>query len=390
MPLIKKITGIAGFDEISEGGLPQGRIGIVVGEPGAGKTVFALQTLVNRALLLGEGGLFVNFEEPSERVIGNAESFDWDIHSLTPAKIRFLDGRLPLDTEHAGEFDLNGLLAQAKVLMQEVGATTIVFDGVDMLLSLLPDEARERREIRRIDQWLLDNNLSCILSVKSFNGNERERSRHEFLHYVADCVTELSGTLYAATHARSLRIAKYRGSGYAANAFPAVITNHGIEVAATRGVRLSYPRFGERLSSGILSLDVLMEGGYRRGTATLISGAPGTSKTTFACHFVQAACLRDETVVYVSLDETGSQIIGDATSIGIDLQSFIASNKLVMASLRSNSRNPEEHFVLIRRLLDENKPSCIVIDPISALIRTGSPFGSMICEDWSTKPEAAA
>jgi len=380
MPIAKKITGILGFDEISEGGLPDARIVNITGEAGTGKTVFALQTLVNRARLLGESGLFISFEEEPERIIANAESFNWNIRALVPAKISYLDGRLPVDMEQSGEFDLNALLALATVLIREIDARTVVFDGIDMLLSLLPSEAIERREISRIDRWVSDNNLSCLFTSKTAAGTDRERSRQAYFHYLVDGVVELHAQLYGATHARSLRISKYRGSGFAANAFPAVFTDYGLEVAATRGSRFGYPRFEERLGTGVPSLDQLIEGGYRRGTVTLFSGAPGTSKTTFSCHFVHQACRVGETVVYVSLDQTDSQILGDARSMGIDLDSFVASQKLVMAPLRSNTRSPEEHFVLIRRLLDTHRPSCMVIDPISALNRAGSPFSGTICE----------
>jgi circadian clock protein KaiC len=380
VPLKKKPTGITGFDDISQGGLPEGRIVSVVGRTGSGKTVFALQTLVNRARLFGESGLFISFEEPVERLAANAAGFHWAIDELTPAKIRFLEGKLPLDAELNGEFDLCGLLAHATHLVRESGARMVVIDGLDLLLGLLPDIAAERREIRRMDQWVLENNLSCILTLKAELESERERARHEFLQYITDCVVALSGHMYETTYARSVRIVKYRGSGFAANAFPAVITEDGFEVAATRGSRLSYPKFEERVSSGVPSLDLLIDGGYRRGTTTLISGAPGTSKTTFSCHFIRAACERGETVGMVSLDESDTQIILDAATIGIDLQRFVESKKLIVAPLRSNARSPEEHFVFLRRMLDEHKPTCLVIDPISALMRVGSPFGAVICE----------
>jgi len=68
-------------------------------------------------------------------------------------------------------------------------------------------------------------------------------------------------------------------------------------------------------------------------------------------------------------------------SIGIDLAPFIARGLLVFESLLSSGRSPEEHFVTIRRLLDQHAPICLVIDPISSLLKADYPFSSMICEN---------
>src|ERR1700689_427751 len=86
----KSVTGIAGFDEISGGGLPRGRTTLLVGGPGSGKTIFALQFLVNGARRYKEPGIFVAFEESSTRIVANAASFDWHLAQLLPKKLLFI------------------------------------------------------------------------------------------------------------------------------------------------------------------------------------------------------------------------------------------------------------------------------------------------------------
>ena len=87
----KTPTGIAGFDEITGGGLPQGRTTLLTGGPGSGKTIFALQFLVHGARECGEPGIFVAFEETSGRIVTNAETFGWKLTELQPKPLMFLN-----------------------------------------------------------------------------------------------------------------------------------------------------------------------------------------------------------------------------------------------------------------------------------------------------------
>ena len=103
--LKKAPSGITGFDEITGGGLPRGRTTLVLGGPGSGKTVFALQYLVNGARIYGEPGIFVAFEETSKRIMANAESFDWRLGQLQRKKLIFVDAQPKFDLVQSGDFD---------------------------------------------------------------------------------------------------------------------------------------------------------------------------------------------------------------------------------------------------------------------------------------------
>ena len=93
-----------------------------------------------------------------------------------------------------------------------------------------------------------------------------------------------------------------------------------------------------------MRLDALLNGGYLRGSSTLISGSPGTSKTSLGVSFVAAACARGDRALLVSFDESAAQIVANMTSIGIDLQPFVDAGLLVIESLLSAGRSPEEHL----------------------------------------------
>ena len=147
-PVVTKVpTGILGFDQITDGGLPRGRTTLVMGGPGCGKTVFALQSLVTGANKRKEAGIFVAFEESTRQIVANAATFGWDLPSLVKKKLFFLDAQLSPEVVKAGEFDLVGMLNVLQAKATELEAKWIVFDGIDVLLSLLDDAVAERREI---------------------------------------------------------------------------------------------------------------------------------------------------------------------------------------------------------------------------------------------------
>jgi circadian clock protein KaiC len=195
---------------------------------------------------------------------------------------------------------------------------------------------------------------------------------------MTDCLIVLVDTVTATGSSRTLRIAKYRGSGFATNPVPVVIDGSGIDLITIKGERLDYPTFTERVSSGIPRLDALLNGGYLRGSSILISGSPGTSKTSLGVSFAAAACARGERALLVSFDESAEQIVANMRSISFDLKPFADAGLLTIASLLSVGSSPEEHFVEIRKLLNRLRPDCLVIDPISALMKAGHAFSARI------------
>jgi circadian clock protein KaiC len=151
LALSKARTGIEGFDEITHGGLPRGRTTLVGGGPGSGKTIMALQSLVHAARFENEPGIFVAFEESSARIMANAEKFGWDLPALQKKKLFFLDVQPSPDLVVAGTFDLGGMLAALEAKAREIGARRIVFDALDVLLSLLRDPVAEQPFMQSID-----------------------------------------------------------------------------------------------------------------------------------------------------------------------------------------------------------------------------------------------
>jgi len=368
IPALEKApTGIPGFDTLTGGGTPRGRTTLLIGGPGCGKTIFALQALVEGARHLGEPGIFVAFEERAEQILTNVAAFGWDLPALQRKRLFFLDARLASDTVKAGPFDLTGLLAGLSAKAREMEARRIVFDGVDMLLAQLEDEAAERREVRRLHEWLGDSGLTGTLTAKTDGLEPSLSARYGSLQYLADCVVALNHRLANGIAVRHLRVLKYRGSGTSSNEFPILLSAKGMEVGAFVDEALEHPVSTEKVTSGIERLDAMLGGGYFRGTCVLVSGAPGTAKSTLGGAFAGAACRRGERTLFVSFDESGAQIVRNLRSVGLRIGPHVRSGLLLMHSVRASARSSEEHLLRVRSLLQEHRARCLVVDPLSAL-----------------------
>jgi circadian clock protein KaiC len=369
--LSKAATGILGFDEISRGGLPRNRTSLVMGGPGAGKTVFALQALVNAARERKQPGIFVAFEEGPGAIFANAATFGWGLPALARSALFFLDARLSPTVVQSGDFDLSGMLAILEAKKQELGAGWIVFDGIDVLLGLLQNPAAEVREIYRLRDWLARNDLTAIITAK-IEGDNSGPANYGFMQFMVDCVIRFDRRLEREILVRRLEITKYRGSDFAPGEFPLSFGPRGMDVAAPGTAEIPQDAATERVSSGFAGLDAMLGGGVFRGSSTLITGAPGTSKTTLAGKFAESACRRGERTLFVSFDEGGERIQRNLKSVGIHLGSHVKSGLLRMYSGRTDVNNPEEHLIRIAALLLEHRPHCMVIDPLSAIARTGA------------------
>jgi len=373
--LKKAPSGITGFDEITGGGLPRGRTTLLLGGPGSGKTVFALQYLVNGARSYGEPGLFVAFEETSKRIVANAESFDWKLGQLQRRKLLFVDAQPKFDLVQTGDFDLCGMLAGLGLQATQIKARRIVFDALDMVLGLLPDLTARRREIHRLHKWLGDRGLTCIFTLKgsAHDQNSITDQPYGFMQFMVDCSVILNHSVVAGVSQRNMRVQKYRGSGFDENESPFVIGDGGFDVAIARTLgRTDVKVTNERVTSGIKRLDTMLGGGYYRAACVLITGFPGTAKTTLSGAFAEAACRRGERTLFVSFDSDGTEVIRNLASVGIRLERYLKSGLLRMVSARTIVGSAETSLVRIKAIAAAHRARCLVIDPVSALSNSGT------------------
>jgi len=369
-PIPKVSTQIAGLDEVLEGGLPRGKTTLVSGGPGSGKTVLGLEFLC-RGALSGEPGVFVTFEERAEAVRTNAMSMGWDLAALEKAgKVAIVEARLKGEEVVSGDFDIHGILAIVEGHAKRIRAKRVVIDALDVLMRIYGDAQRERSELYRLHDWLIDRKLTSVLSVKA--QLDGDIHRYEFLDFMADCVIRLDHRVQGHVATRRLRVIKYRGSGFGTNEYPYVISERGIVLFPLTKAELTHQPLGPKVSSGLAGLDAMMDGGFRRAACILIAGSSGTGKTTLASAFARAASRRHEKVLYLSFEESEEALIAGMLSAGIDLRPALRAQRLMVQTALPEAMGSDNHLIRALEAMDSFKPDHLIIDAISACIRMGS------------------
>jgi circadian clock protein KaiC len=301
-----------------------------------------------------------------------------------------MDAQPMSDLVQSGDFDLGGMLAALDAQIKQMGAGRIVFDALDIVLALLPDPAAKRREIYRLHEWLLARELTGLITAKSDADETSSISQQPFrsMLFMGDCAVILKHSVVLGVSQRNLRVQKYRGSSFSEDESPFVIGENGFEVAVARTLgHVDAHVTTERVSSGVKRLDTMLGGGYYRGASVLITGAPGTAKTTLGVVFAEAACRRGERTMFVSFDSDGTEVIRDLASVGIRLDRYVKNGCLRIISARTITGSAETYLVRIKTLAKGHGARCLVIDPVSTLSRSGNALTAhSVAErliDWS-------
>ncbi|MGA7722034.1 MAG: circadian clock protein KaiC [Ignavibacteriaceae bacterium] len=371
--LQKSPTSIQGFDEITSGGLPKGRPTLVCGGAGCGKTLFAMEFLVRGATVYKEHGVFISFEETEKELTANVSSLGFDLKTLVKDKKIWLEhihierGEIE---QNNGEYDLKGLFVRIHQAIESIGAKRVVLDTIESLFSALPNATIVRTELRKLFGWLKKKGVTTIVTGERGNGTLTRQGLEE---YVSDCVILLDHRVSDQSSIRRLRIVKYRGSTHGTNEYPFLIDEDGFSILPVTSLGLNNISSKERISSGIPRLDTMLSGkGYFRGSTVLVSGTAGTGKTSLAAQFVEAACKREERVLYFAFEESPSQFMRNMSSIGIHLEPFVKKGLLHFHASRPTLFGLEHHLTTTIKLINKVKPQIVILDPIDAFVMGGN------------------
>jgi circadian clock protein KaiC len=371
--IAKAPTGIAGFDQITGGGLPRGRTSLVCGGAGCGKTLFGMEFLINGAVQHGEPGVFLAFEETEDELASNVASLGFDVAALIEQRMLTVDYVKVerSEIEEAGEYDLEGLFVRLGHAIDSIRARRVVIDSLEALFSGFTNEALLRAELRRLFRWLKDRGVTALITGEQGEG---ELTRYGLEEYVSDCVISLDHRVVDQVSTRRLRVVKYRGSAHGNNEYPFLIEDHGFSVVPVTGLGLDYPVSSERISTGLPALDQMFEGGgYYRGSSVLVSGAAGTGKSSLAALFADASCRRRERTLYFALEESTAQVVRNMRSIAIDLETWQRKRLLRIVAARPTVFGLEMHLATMHKAVEEFQPRAVIVDPISSLITASHP-----------------
>lgn len=357
-------TGIAGFDEISGGGLPKGRVCLLSGYAGTGKSLFGIEFIVHGIEQFDENGVFISFEEAPHELATNVASLGFNLQSLQEqARLKLIQIELPTIMVETGEYDLKALFIRLDYAVQSVSAKRVVLDGIENLFSAFSDLSIVRTEFRRLVNWLKDQDLTAIITTER---GRYELSRHGLEEYIADCVIALDLRIERQLATRRIRIVKYRGASHGGDEYPFVLDKTGFVVMPITSAGLSYDVSSEKITSGIESLDELLGGGLYRGCSVLVSGTSGTGKSSISAHMSDASCRNGKRTLYVSMEESPLQIERNMRSIGINLTQWREAGLLHFHAVRPTANGLEKHLASITDIIAQFSPEVVIIDPISA------------------------
>jgi circadian clock protein KaiC len=369
--LAKCLTGIAGLDEITNGGIPRGRPTLICGSAGCGKTLFGIEFLVNGAME-GEPGVFVAFEERPEELAQNVTALGFDLQKLQKQKKLFVEyihvDRNEID--ETGEYDLEALFFRLGDAIDTVGAKRIVLDTLETLFSGFNNEAILRAELRRLFRWLKDRGMTAVITAERGDGALTRQGLEE---YVSDCVIVLDHRLSDQVATRRLRVVKYRGTSHGTNEYPFLIDQDGIDVLPITSIGLSHDASTERISTGIPDLDVMLAGGLYRGSTVLISGTAGAGKSSVSAHVAKATCERGERCLLFAYEESPQQIMRNMRTIGIELAPYVRKGLLHCISARPTTFGLEMHLATIHKAIRDYSPTVLIIDPITNFFSIADP-----------------
>ena len=363
-------TGIQGLDEITYGGLPRGRNTLVCGVAGTGKTLMGIEFLVRGATLFDEPGVFMAFEETGDELTQNVASLGFDLKKLVAERKLAIDFvRIERsEIEETGEYDLEALFIRINQAIDSIGAKRIVLDTIESLFAGLSNQGILRAELRRLFAWLKNKGVTSVITGESGAG-VGSLTRYGLEEYISDCVILLDNRVHDQITTRRLRIAKYRGSMHGTNEYPFLIEETGLTILPITSISLTFNVTMERVSSGVPRLDHMLGGkGFYKGSSILINGPAGTGKTTLSVFFADSVCRRGERCLYFAFEESPAQIVRNMRSVGIDLEPWVQKGLLMIRSARPTVYGLEMHLSLIEKLINEFKPSAVIIDPITNLI----------------------
>lgn len=368
--LEKSPTGINGFDEITYGGLPKNRPTVLVGASGTGKTFMSMEYIIKGILLYNEPGVFMTFEEKSEELLTNVASLNYDLSRLLKENKLFME-HLNFTTneiQEIGKYNIEGLFQILEQAIQKVNAKRIVLDSFDTLFSNF-DTRVLRSEFKKLFFWLKEKKVTAIITAEL---GDTYLTRLGLEENVADCVIELNNRIINQVGTRRIKIIKYRGSSHANNEYPFTIDNFGMTIFPNINQRLDAIAVKEHISSGISSLDEMLENkGFYLGSSILVSGTAGTGKTSITASFANNVCIKKMRCFFCAFEETPKQITRNMQSIGIDLSVHSESNLLEFYYARPTLQNLELHFMAIKERIEIVKPDLIILDPVTNLMTEG-------------------
>jgi len=351
-------SGIAGLNEILNGGFIHNRTYTIRGDSGTGKTILGYHFLT-AGVENDETALYFAFEETAEDIAANAAALGFDldgvvIEDMSPSATQFLD-----DGNYTvfgpGEVEAGSIVSRIGDAMETNEPDRVFIDPLTLLRHLSPDEFQFKRTAASLMSYLKNSGTTTLFTTQSTTNQSDED-----LQYLADG----SITLRRREKGREIEVEKFRGSGFRSG-------RHGLRIDSGRGLTV-FPSLSpedhkrtvtyEPLSSDIDALDDLLGGGVERGSVTLISGPSGAGKSTTGTTFAQAAAQRGERASVYLFEESQKSFTHRSDAIGLDVTSLTDTDRFNIDEIEPLTISADEFAHRIRTDVEENDTDLVMLD----------------------------
>jgi circadian clock protein KaiC len=361
-------SGVPGLDQVLHGGLIPGRLYLLDGEPGAGKTTLAMQFLME-GVRKGEAVLYVTLGETAGELRANAESHGWPLDGVEIVELIVdedsLLGESSLTMYHPSEVEFNETTRRILDAVERCKPRRMVLDSLSELRLLAQTSLRYRRQILALKQFFIGRDCTAMfLDDRSSDGIDTQ------VHSVAHGVIALERNVPVYGPAlRQLRITKFRGSEFISGHQDLLIRRGGLEVFPRLTASQHATSFErETVPSGVQALDDLLGGGTERGTSTLLIGPAGSGKSTIAAQYAVTASRRGAHAVIFTFEESRSLLLGRLKSIGLDTDEGTGSGRLMVRQIDPAEVLPSQFANLVRCAVEEDDATVIVIDSLNGYL----------------------
>ena len=363
--------GIEGMSDLTHGGIPKGRLMLVAGTAGSGKTVFCAQFLA-AGVANGEPGVFVTFEEDPDDIRTNVASFGWDIDAWEASKKwSFVDAspNFTEDTVMMGNYDLSPLVKRVEHAVTSTGAKRVALDSAGALLAQFDDQAPARLALFQVASALKALGVTSVMTAER-SDDYGAIAQYGFEEFVANGVLVLRNALEGEKRRRTAEVLKLRGGSHMKGEHIFTLkAGEGIVVVPQMASDFEFSSSKRRVSSGNAGLDEMLRGGFFEKSLVLVEGPTGSGKSLTTAQFVLAQSAPGERSLLHSFEEGRDQLIRNGEEWGLDLEAMEEAGDLLIVAEAPETRSLEDHLLQLKEVIDDFRPHRVAIDSLTALQR---------------------
>jgi circadian clock protein KaiC len=358
-------TNIEGLDHVLGGGFERGRVFLVEGQPGTGKTTIATQFLL-AGREAGERGLYVTLSETEDELRAGAASHGWDLTGIDLFELVPPENILDEDQQQSLLYSSDLELGETTRQIFDAVATTrpdrVVLDSLSEIRLLAQGSLRYRRQILSLKHYFARQGATVLL-LDDLTTDPNDKTVHSIAHGVIR--VEETAPDYGAER-RRLRVIKYRGRRFRGGYHDFTITSGGIRVFPRLVSAEHRKGFSRDLLPGASpQFDALLGGGLERGSSILILGPAGAGKSLITLTFVQSAIARGERAAMFVFDEELGLLFDRSKALGIDLKAMVDAGNLVIEQVDAAEMSPGEFSHRVRHCVEVHNARTVVIDSVN-------------------------